>query len=74
MIALIVCGLCAGLGSALGGSLHWLLGFSPPIWYQFIGAGVGGGIGGLIYGQVVTNYLRPYYADYIRAELRQGVA
>jgi hypothetical protein len=39
-----------------------------------IGAAVGGGIGGFIYGQVVTDYLRPFYADYIRTELRRVVA
>ena len=74
IIALVACGLCAGLGSALGGSLHRFFGFSPSIWYQLIGAGVGGGIGGAIYGQVVTDYLRPFYADYIKTELRRGVA
>ena len=70
MAALVICGLCAGIGSGLGGSLHWLLGFQPIIWYQAIGGAVGGGIGGFIYSQVVTDYLRPFYADYIKTELR----
>jgi hypothetical protein len=70
LVALAICGLCAGLGSALGGSLHWIFGFPPSIWYLIIGGGFGGGIGGFIYGQVVTDYLRPFYADYIKTELR----
>lgn len=70
MIALLICGLCGGLGTALGGSLHWLFGFPPSIWHLFIGGVVGGGIGGFIYGQVLIDYLRPLYAEYIRTELR----
>ena len=73
MLALLVCGLCGGLGIAVGGSFHWLFGFPPSIWLQLICGGIGGGIGGFIYSQVVTDYLRPFYADYIRTELRRAV-
>jgi len=73
-VALLICGLCAGLGSVVSGSLHWDFGFPPSIWNMAVGGGIGGGIGGFIYGRVVTDYLRPFYADYIRTELRRAVA
>ena len=70
LVALVVCGLCAGLGCVLGDSLHGVFGFPFSIWQVAVGGGIGGGMGGFIYGQVVIDYLRPFYADYIKAELK----
>jgi len=70
--ALVVCGLCAGGGALLGLRINSLLAVSPSSWYFIASAGVGGGIGGLIYGSVVTDYLRPFYADYIKLKLQEG--
>jgi hypothetical protein len=72
-VALLISGLCAGLGGIVGNSLHWLFGFPPSIWHMAVGGVIGGGIGGFVYGQVVTDYLRPFYADYIKTELRRTV-
>jgi len=78
LTALLFCGLCGGLGCSLGWCLHWFLGYPTLIWVtlglQGIGGGIGGGLGGLIFGQVLIDYLRPFYAKYIKTELRQGVA
>ena len=49
-LALLACGLCAGLVSILGGLFE----------HSIIGAGVGGGIGGFFYGQVATRAALPY--------------
>ena len=70
LVSLTICGLCGGAGAALGSSLDEMLGVPRSLWYVAICAGVGGGIGGFIHGQVVTNCLRPLYADYIRTELQ----
>lgn len=77
LAALGVCVLCCWLGMLVCIGLLWLFGCSPPVYLAVggvIGGAMGGGLGGLIYGQVVTGYLRPFYADYIKTELRQIVA
>ena len=74
LAALLVCGLCSGLGSAAGSSVHLLFGLPFSIWHMVICGGIGGGSGGFIFGHVATEYLRPFYADYIRTELRRIVS
>jgi hypothetical protein len=72
LAALGVCVLCCWLGILLGIGLLWLSGCSPGIYLAVggvIGSAIGGGIGGLIYGQIVTDYLRPFYADHIKTKL-----
>jgi hypothetical protein len=73
-VALLVCGLCAGSGSAIGSTVPWVFGFPPSIWFQAIGGGIGGLIGGFIYSQVLTEHLRPHYAAYIKNELSHRTA
>lgn len=72
LLALAACGLCAGAGSAMGSLSHVVFGTPFALWQPVVGGAVGGGVGGLIFGQIVTDYLRPFYADYIRNELRAG--
>ena len=74
IVALVVCGLCGGVGAAAGGLSHFVLGVPPSIWQPALGAAIGGGVGGFIFSQTVTSYLRPFYADYIKRELRREVA
>ena len=59
LTAFLICILCGGIGYALGRS--W-------------GGGIGVGIGAFIYIQVAIAYVRPFYADYIKTELRRDVA
>lgn len=75
LAALVVCVLCCWLGILLGIGLLWLFGCPPPICLAVgcvIGGAIGGGIGGLIYGQIATDYLRPFYADYVKTELHRA--
>ncbi len=59
-LALVVCGLCGGLGAGIGSYLgQSLIG-------ALTGAAIGGGIGGFILGQVATRALLP--------EIRSAVA
>ena len=77
LIAMGVCVLCCWLSILLCIGLLWLFDCSPAIYLAVggvIGSAIGGGIGGFIYGQVVTDYLRPFYADYVETELRRVVA
>ena len=72
LVAMGVCVLCCWLSILLCSGLLWLFGCSPAVYLAVggvIGGAIGGGIGGLIFGQVVTEYLRPFYAEYIKAEL-----
>ena len=48
--ALIVCGLCTGVGSALG----------TDFGYELIGAMIGGGVGGLVFSQVSVMAALPH--------------
>ena len=74
LIALGICGLCGGAGAAAGSFVHLLFGVPFSIWHVAIGGGIGGGLGGFYFGHTVTSYLRPFYADYIKTELRRDVA
>jgi dolichol kinase len=49
-LGLLICGVCAGLGSLIGDQFH----------HGIIGAGVGGGIGGFISGQISTRTALPF--------------
>jgi len=72
ILALVVCGLCPVVGGAAGGRLlHFLFDTPLSFWYGILGAAIGGGIGGAIFGQTVTSYLRPFYAAYVKSELRR---
>lgn len=72
--AMVACGLCAGAGSVLGHYLPSVFGMSYSIWHGAIGAGIGGGFGGWVFTEASMHYLRPFYADYIKRELRKDVA
>lgn len=68
-----LCGLCAGLGGYLGRLMHFPLGLTYSMWQGALGAAAGGAIGGVISGHIVMDYLRPFYAAYIKNELRPRV-
>lgn len=74
LVALLICGLCGGVGSGLGDYLPSLLGFEHSMWQPTIGGCFGGGVGGFIWAQIATDYLRPYYANYIKSELQRVAA
>lgn len=72
-----VTGFCAGMAAGLG-CLVAFLGWSPPgvgiLWLCCAnGAGMGGALAGVIHWQWTVNHLRPFYAEYIRTELRRAV-
>jgi hypothetical protein len=71
MFALVLCGLCAA--ARAGGGILLLGLFDVPLsfWHPAIGAAIGGGVGGALFGHIVSSYLRPFYAAYIKAELRR---
>lgn len=74
LAALSLCVLSCWLGILLCAGLLWLLGCSFPIVLgvgSVVGGAIGGGIGGLVYGQIVTGYLRPFYADYLKTGLHR---
>ena len=52
-VGLIVCGLCAGMGSQVGHAV----GLDSS---GYVGAGIGGGIGGFIYSQIAIRVALPY--------------
>ena len=71
--ALVACGLCAAVGSVVGHSIHSVFGVPFSIWHAAVGAGIGGGVGGWLFSEVSMHCLRPFYADYIKRELRRDV-
>ena len=74
LAAFLIWGLCAVAGSALGNYLPLFFGFEHSIWQPTMGGVIGSAVGGFIWGQIVTDFLRPFYADYIKTELRRVVA
>jgi hypothetical protein len=70
-----MCFCCGFGGTVINGGLRRLFGFPLPHspWHIVVAA-LAGGIGGFIYVQVITDYLRPFYADYIKRELRRDAA
>jgi len=65
--------LCAGLGFAIGGGLPVAWGFPFSLGYADIGGLIGGIIGGFIFNQVVLEYLRPFYAEFIKSDLPKHI-
>ena len=57
------------VGFFIGVMLHNFFNVSAHGFIREICAGIGGGIGGFIFSEVTINYLRPYYADYIKTKL-----
>lgn len=72
-VALVVCGLCIGVGSMIGYYIHLVFCIPFSIWQAALGSGIGGGIGGGGFSEISIHYLRPFYGDYIKREKRQGV-
>ena len=69
-IAVIVCGFCGMAGAVGGHYIHLAFGIPYSIWQVAVGCGIGGGVGGTVYCEFMLHYLRPFYADYIKSELR----
>ena len=72
-VALVACGLCGVVGSAMGYYIHLVCGIPFSIWQAVLGGGIGGGVGGGIFGEISIHYMRPYYGDYIKRELQRDV-
>lgn len=58
LAALLICGLCAGLGGYIGSRMEM----------GMLGAMLGGGLGGFIFGQVVTIVARKHYRHILLGE------
>ena len=67
-------GLCAAVGFAIGGGLCVACGFPFSLGYADTGGLIGGIIGGFIFNQIVLEYLRPFYAEFIKNDLPKHTA
>ncbi len=72
--ALFVCGLCGGAGFFVGYLPYLVFGAPLSTWLPTLGAFIGGGIGCFIFDHTMLSYLRPFYAEYIKRELRRDVS
>ncbi len=65
---------CVAVPAALWWRFHDLFGFPLSGWPSTVAITLGVCVGTFVRMQMLTSYLRPFYADYVKTELRRDVA